>query len=68
MRRLGRKLIILFGAILLLVWTVAPIYWLINISLMSGAERTKVPTFSVQVRECKDLAENCATTRSSDDG
>jgi multiple sugar transport system permease protein len=44
MMRIGRKLIILLGALLLLTWTIGPIYWLINISLMSGAERTGVPT------------------------
>jgi multiple sugar transport system permease protein len=39
-----RSLLLYVGAFFLLVWTVAPLYWLLNLSFMTGSERTVVPT------------------------
>ncbi len=40
----GKRIVVYLGAVLLFAWTVAPLYWLINISLMTNAERLAVPT------------------------
>lgn len=44
MRFTFRKLSIYLAALALLIWTIAPIYWLVSLSLMSGVERTTLPT------------------------
>ena len=40
----GRRLLIYGFAALLLVWTLVPIYWLLNMSLMFKTELLSVPT------------------------
>jgi multiple sugar transport system permease protein len=39
-----RRILIYAGAVLLLVWTLIPIYWLLNMSLMFKPELLSVPT------------------------
>jgi multiple sugar transport system permease protein len=40
----GRRVFIYFGAILLAIWTLVPIYWLFNLSFMFNVEMIAVPT------------------------
>lgn len=44
MKPILRRFGIYLAALLLLCWTIAPIYWLLSLSLMSGVERTSTPT------------------------
>ena len=40
----GRRLLIYGFAALLMIWTLVPIYWLLNMSLMFKTELLSVPT------------------------
>ncbi len=43
-RRLTKRIIVYVGAVLLTLWTLVPVYWLLNLSFMHNVEMLAIPT------------------------